>query len=125
MSRQSRLVLLLLLAIGVCQATLSSTQHSLNIVHDDVPDNMLDLNDDILPAEPAAKPEQHIRISTPKVKEVPVVASTTSAKSESSTAATTQKSIRDDILNDLVEAAKHSEALLKDERYVNDLAVSS
>ncbi|XP_075169491.1 leucine-rich repeat domain-containing glycoprotein 150 [Haematobia irritans] len=119
MSRQSRLVLLLLLSIGVCQVALSSPP--LNVIHDAIPDDQLDLHDDILPAEPVKQQEQtqqqHIRISTPKIKEVPVVVSTTSAKSESSTAATTQKTLSDNTLNDLVEAAKHSEALAKDTRF--------
>lgn len=121
MSRQSRLVLLLLLSIGVCHVAVSSTPHSLNIVRDAIPDDQLDLNDDILPDEPVKhveeQPQQHIRISTPKVKEVPIV-STASSKSESSTAATTQKTLSDNTINDLVEAAKHSEALSKDERWV-------
>ncbi|XP_073845667.1 leucine-rich repeat domain-containing glycoprotein 150 [Musca autumnalis] len=120
MSRQSRLVLLLLLSIGVCHVAVSSTPHSLNIVHDDIPDDQLDLNDDIITAEPVkpVEQQQHIRISTPKVKDIPVV-STTSSKSESSfsTPSTTQKTLSDNTIDDLVEAAKHSEALSKDERF--------
>ncbi|XP_013104271.1 uncharacterized protein LOC106084875 [Stomoxys calcitrans] len=119
MSRQSRLVLLLLLSIGVCHVARSSP--NLNIVHDAIPDDQLDLQDDILPSSEPAKPtnqeQQHIRISTPKVKEIPVVVSTTSAKSETSTAASTQKTLSDNTLDDLVEAAKHSEVLAKDARF--------
>ncbi|KAM7345758.1 leucine-rich repeat domain-containing glycoprotein 150 isoform 1-T4 [Cochliomyia hominivorax] len=113
MSRQSRLVLLLLLSIGVCQLALSSKI----VVHDEVPDNKLDV-DDILPLEGE---KQHVRISTPKVKEIDLPTST-SEKSRSATATSTQKTVSDNMLNDLMEASKHSEALSKDERFKQLLA---
>lgn len=107
MSRQSRLVLLLLLSVGVFQLALSNTI----VVRDEVPDSKLDV-DDILPLEGE---KQHIRISTPKVKEIPLPSST-SEKTRTPTATSTQKTVSDNLLNDLVEASKHSEALSKDER---------
>lgn len=115
MSRQSRRVLLLLLCIGVASAVFASTpKPDLHIVRDDIPDNQL-FSDDYIDPEDTPKP-QHIRISTPKVKDVPIVPTTTSVRSESSTAASRQRTLSDNMLSDLVEASKHSEALSKDER---------
>ncbi|XP_023303313.2 uncharacterized protein LOC111685291 [Lucilia cuprina] len=117
MSRQSRLVLLLLLSIGVFQLALSSSINPLKIVHDDIPDNQLDLDDDLT----AVEEEKHVRISTPKVKETPLP-TTTSEKSRNAMGSSTQKTLSDNMLNDLMEASKHSEALSKDERFKQLLA---
>lgn len=111
MSRQSRLVLLLLLSIGVVQLAHSSIASTQTVVHDEVPDNQLD-SDEILPED-----TENVKISTAKVK-VTTASTTTSAKSDTAKAETsTERIISDSVFRDLLEASKHSDMLAKDERY--------
>ncbi|TMW44040.1 hypothetical protein DOY81_010881, partial [Sarcophaga bullata] len=113
-----RLVLLLLFAVSVCQLAHTSSIDPKNIVHDDIPDNQLDLDDAIS----VEQEKQHVRISTPKVKEIPAPTSTSEKSRAPAVSTTTQKTVSDNLFNDLVEASKHSEALSKDERFKQLLA---
>lgn len=81
MGRQSKLVLLLLLSVGICQLTLGSTPHpSIKIVHDDI--NELNSEEILLPETLS----NGIKISTPKIKEIPSTTSKQIASSASSVA---------------------------------------
>lgn len=84
MGRQSRLVLLLLLTIGVYQITLASTPNSLHLIHDDIPDSQLDS------AEQDLQPLKDIKISTPK-ESIKVLPSSTPAPQVKSTKTETTK----------------------------------
>lgn len=114
MSRQSRLVLLIVVILCTFgQLAFTSSINPQNIVHDDIPDNQLDLDDAIS----VEQDKQHVRISTPKIKEPAPTPTSTSEKSHAPTVSTsTQKTVSDNMFKDLVEASKHSEVLSKDER---------
>lgn len=117
MGRQPRLVLLLLLALAI-EVTLSSTPHSLNIIQDDISDNKLESLEELETDTVAITSSSGIKISTPKIKELPpvVVTSSTTSGKQTPSSSTTHKPLSDEIINDLIEASKHNDALADDLR---------
>ncbi|XP_030558658.1 uncharacterized protein LOC115761138 [Drosophila novamexicana] len=107
MGRQSRLVLLLAISLAVLHVS-----HSIKAART-VPDEPL--SNEIFSDEELDAKKVGIKISTPKVKELPVDTTTTRAKKSESLAS--RLPVSDETLNDLVEAAKHSVALAEDPRF--------
>ncbi|XP_017054060.1 uncharacterized protein LOC108096727 [Drosophila ficusphila] len=109
MGRQStcRLVLLLAISLAIVHANPTTTSSSkIHYIHDDLTANELDSGEDASPAESLPK------ISTPKVKDLPVETTTKKAEQKA-----TEKSLSEDVLKDLMEAAKHSQALAEDPHF--------
>uniref|UniRef100_A0A0A1XPF6 Leucine-rich repeat-containing protein 15 n=1 Tax=Zeugodacus cucurbitae TaxID=28588 RepID=A0A0A1XPF6_ZEUCU len=121
MGNQHALVLLVLLALGAVQQTFTSSLHTGDLAAEKI--NALGNDDEVLKLVQA----KGIRISTPKVKEIPITSTTTTttetAKQELNNAIDDDKEssehqqMSDETLNDLIEASKHSEALADDPRF--------
>lgn len=129
MGHQPKLVLLLLLAIGTTQLALAATTHSFNIVHDLVKDNELNSEED---ADYISKStSKYLKISTPKIKELPstLSISTTASDKKPSVVATPPRhaTFSDDkrIISDPIRTTKyHSVPLLNHQNKGTILAQS-
>nr|XP_016929534.1 protein scribble homolog [Drosophila suzukii] len=109
MGRQStcRLVLLLAFSLALIHASHSNVvSNKIHYVHDDLTENELSSGEDVTTTDTLPK------ISTSKVKELPVETTTTSPVRKS-----TKKSLTEEALKDLMEAAKHSRALADDPHF--------
>lgn len=108
MGRQStcRLVLLLAFSLALIHASHASTLPAkIHLVHDDVKDNELSSAEEVSPAESLPK------ISTPKVRVEETTTKSPPAKKS------TEKSLSEEAIKDLLEAAKHSQALAEDPHF--------
>nr|AAK39644.1 leucine rich repeat protein GP150 [Drosophila melanogaster] len=113
MSRQStcRLVLLLAFTLALIHASHSNTVGpKIHFIHDDLTENELNSGEEVSPTESLPK------ISTPKVKDLPVE-TTTRSPTKKTTSSGTEKSLSEEAWNDLMEAAKHSQALADDPHF--------
>ncbi|XP_011208883.2 uncharacterized protein LOC105230016 [Bactrocera dorsalis] len=139
MGNQHALVLLVLLALGAVQQTFTSSLHAADLTEEKY--NLLGDVDKEEVAKLVHSKEHGIKISTPKVKEIPITSTTTATettKQAKKLAATTQhqelggelnnalyednesaeqQQMSDETLNDLIEASKHSVALADDPRF--------
>ncbi|KAL9914584.1 leucine-rich repeat domain-containing glycoprotein 150 isoform 1-T2 [Glossina fuscipes fuscipes] len=87
MLRQSRLVLLLLLTLEVVQVAFTSTPLPYNFVHDDIPNNLLDLDDE----SQTDLIKSHIKLSTPQEKYNVTIPTNTLSETKTNNNATTTK----------------------------------
>ncbi|EDW02087.1 uncharacterized protein LOC6560515 [Drosophila grimshawi] len=113
MGRPPRLVLLLVISLCVFHVSHSIDSQPAKDAKVAIPDEPL--SNELFSDEEIDTKNAGIKISTPKVKEMPVDTTTKSAKK--SVSITTKQPVSEETLQDLLEAAKHSVALAEDPRF--------
>ncbi|KAH8314498.1 hypothetical protein KR059_010529, partial [Drosophila kikkawai] len=108
-----RLVLLLAFSLALIHASqATSIANKIHFVHDDLKDNELSSAEDSTPTESLPK------ISTPKIKELAFEETTSTRRpAKKSTPSGTEKTFSEEAIKDLLEAAKHSQALAEDPHF--------
>ncbi|XP_036331448.1 uncharacterized protein LOC118743066 [Rhagoletis pomonella] len=138
MGNQHALVLLVLIALSAFQLTFTSSIHSVDSTFDS--NSLLDdeANDNIL--ESAHSTEHGIKISTPKVKDMPLTSTTTTEtvrparvaatkhakkSTKTTTTAATHPQLSDEALNTLIEETEHGDHQQMNDETLNDLIEAS